>query len=447
MIQNIGLHVKKIFCSIILFFIDVGVLWCAISFVYEIRLKFYTYFYEPMLEPLEFYNQLPIYYTIVLLFLINNGIYHKHFDFWEELKRIYRSLFIGGLGVFAYLALTKQALEFSRFVIFGTFLVLFLIFPFVKRFVKYILVSSKLWEKRVQIVGKKGELEPIKEEFLNNWYLGIKIVSNAQSVIISSRGYDINELSKISQNYMLSKKEVLFIPTLSNVNFADANIIELHNAKISLIEVKNRLQEPINKLIKVSLDFFLAILILPISFFILIVIAVLVKLDSKGSIFFKQKRMGKNSKTFYCYKFRTMYENSEHILKNYLKQNPDEREYYKIYHKYKSDPRLTRFGKWLRKTSLDELPQIINVALGQMSIIGPRPYMLNERHKLKNIKKDILLVKPGITGLWQISGRSELSFQQRVELDSWYVRNWTLWLDLIILIKTFKVVILKKGAL
>jgi undecaprenyl-phosphate galactose phosphotransferase len=141
-----------------------------------------------------------------------------------------------------------------------------------------------------------------------------------------------------------------------------------------------------------------------------------------------------------------MYENSDMILEQYLKDNPDEIEYYNKYHKYKNDPRITKIGRFLRKTSLDELPQLINVLKGEMSLVGPRPYMVEENQKIGKYSKTISKVKPGITGLWQVNGRSKLDFNSRIKLDVWYIRNWSLWLDIIILIKTVKVVLKKDGA-
>jgi len=141
-----------------------------------------------------------------------------------------------------------------------------------------------------------------------------------------------------------------------------------------------------------------------------------------------------------------MYENSDTILQNYLDQHPDEIRYYAKYHKYKNDPRITKIGKFLRASSLDELPQIINVLRLEMSFIGPRPYMLDEAKDLGAYKQLILKVRPGITGLWQVNGRNELTFKERNELEVWYIKNWSLWIDTIILIKTFKVVLLKVGA-
>jgi undecaprenyl-phosphate galactose phosphotransferase len=170
-----------------------------------------------------------------------------------------------------------------------------------------------------------------------------------------------------------------------------------------------------------------------------------IKREDGGTVFFKQTRLGKNGEYFECYKFRSMSENSEGLLKTYLDTHPEEKEAYAIYHKYMNDPRITQIGALLRKTSLDELPQIINVLKGEMSLIGPRPYMLSEKSKIGESSDMILAVKPGITGLWQVSGRSDVDFASRVEMDVWYVRNWNIWSDIIILLKTIQVVFGRKG--
>lgn len=141
-----------------------------------------------------------------------------------------------------------------------------------------------------------------------------------------------------------------------------------------------------------------------------------------------------------------MKENSEPLLAAYLQEYPEEVTNYEIYHKYENDPRITKIGSFLRKTSLDELPQIFNVLQGEMSLIGPRPYMGDEKVKIGDKADMILSVKPGITGLWQVSGRSDIDFQSRVEIDVWYVRNWSIWNDIVILIKTVQVVLLRKGS-
>lgn len=142
-----------------------------------------------------------------------------------------------------------------------------------------------------------------------------------------------------------------------------------------------------------------------------------------------------------------MYVDNEEILSNYLKDNPSEIDYYNTYHKYHNDPRVTKVGNFLRKTSLDELPQFYNILKGNMNLIGPRPYMLSEKDKIGEFRaQTILKTNPGITGLWQVSGRNELTFEDRLELDVWYIQNWSLWIDFVIFIKTIKVILTKVGA-
>ncbi len=201
----------------------------------------------------------------------------------------------------------------------------------------------------------------------------------------------------------------------------------------------------VKKILKYFIEYLITLLIFPLFLLIHLIIFVLIKIDSKGPVFFKQKRAGKNEKTFYIFKYRTMYVNGDELLKEYLKNHPEEIEYYNHFHKYKNDPRVTKIGKILRVTSLDELPQIINVLKGEMSLIGPRPYMIDELKKLGKYKNAILSTKPGITGLWQVSGRNNLTFRQRVELEFFYSKKWSLCLDIYILLKTIKVVLFRVG--
>jgi undecaprenyl-phosphate galactose phosphotransferase len=157
--------------------------------------------------------------------------------------------------------------------------------------------------------------------------------------------------------------------------------------------------------------------------------------------------VGKKGKIFKCFKFRTMYLDAEDRLERILSEDLIAREEWEKFRKIKNDPRITRVGKFLRKTSLDELPQLINVFKGEMSLIGPRPVVQEEIDKYyKDAAKLYFSVLPGITGLWQVSGRSDTNYEYRVALDAWYVRNWHPWIDIVILLKTIKVVISGKGA-
>ncbi len=180
---------------------------------------------------------------------------------------------------------------------------------------------------------------------------------------------------------------------------------------------------------------------------LLLLAGVLITRESAGGVFFLHERLGKGGNRFLCYKFRTMYQNSDAILEDYLKTNPQAREEWEEYKKLRGyDPRVTKVGKWLRKWSLDELPQLINVVKGEMSLVGPRPYLPREWDAMDGYRETILSVLPGITGPWQVGGRNELSFHQRLEMDAEYVKNWSLKGDLMLLLKTPWVVVTRKGA-
>ena len=202
------------------------------------------------------------------------------------------------------------------------------------------------------------------------------------------------------------------------------------------------------KLIKNLFDLLFSILFLIAFLPLFIIISLLIKLSSRGPIFFTQKRIGKNNIPFKCIKFRTMYPEAKDILENLLIKDSLMKKEFEETHKIKNDPRITSIGRLLRKTSLDELPQFINVIRGEMSIIGPRPIVKEEKKKYGKFFKKVFIIKPGITGLWQVSGRNNLTYKRRVMLDLNYVENYNLIMDIRILIRTFGVILfpLDRGA-
>ncbi|WP_302469437.1 sugar transferase [Heyndrickxia coagulans] len=174
-----------------------------------------------------------------------------------------------------------------------------------------------------------------------------------------------------------------------------------------------------------------------------LIVAVLIKIeDPKGTVFFKQVRVGKNGKTFYMYKFRSMVSDAEEKLKDLLKYNEIEGAMFKL----KEDPRVTKIGKFIRKTSIDELPQLWNVLKGDMSLVGPRPPLSREVKEYSQYDMQRLLVTPGCTGLWQVSGRNNLNFEEMVDLDLQYIANLSIYLDIKILLKTVYILVVPKGA-
>ena len=199
------------------------------------------------------------------------------------------------------------------------------------------------------------------------------------------------------------------------------------------------------KIIKRFLDFIFAFLLIILFIPLFLIIGILIKISSKGSIIYIQKRIGMNNTSFSCYKFRTMHPQSKYLLKKILVKNKDFKNQFSETRKIVNDPRITRFGKFLRFSSLDELPQIFNVLIGDMSFIGPRPIVKSEIKKYGKEFGKVFSIKPGISGLWQVSGRNNVSYDKRVKLDINYSENINFLLDIKIFIKTIIIILFPFG--
>jgi undecaprenyl-phosphate galactose phosphotransferase len=213
------------------------------------------------------------------------------------------------------------------------------------------------------------------------------------------------------------------------------------------MNIKNNLKSVANRFIKMLFDITFSIISMPFLFPVIGIIGIIIRLETPGPAIYAHDRIGKNGRTFRCYKFRTMYRDAEEKLKEILDKNEAVRNEWENTWKLRDDPRITRVGRFLRKTSLDELPQIFNVLKREMSLVGPRPVTQEEIGKhYRESAKLCLGVLPGITGLWQVSGRTDTSYEYRVKLDAWYIMNWSLWLDIAIIFKTIRVVLKTEGA-
>lgn len=176
-------------------------------------------------------------------------------------------------------------------------------------------------------------------------------------------------------------------------------------------------------------------------------LAIIIRLTSKGPAIYAHERIGRGGKTFRCFKFRSMYADSDERLKELLKNNPEMKEEWDRSHKLKNDPRITPIGKFIRKTSLDEFPQFLNVLKGDLSVVGPRPVVRAEVNKhLKEKAPKILSVRPGLTGIWQVSGRSNTTYAERIMMDEAYIDSHNLWLDIKLIAKTVPAMLSKRGA-
>jgi len=212
------------------------------------------------------------------------------------------------------------------------------------------------------------------------------------------------------------------------------------------IHLQQNLMLPLPRLTKRCVDLAAALvgglLLLPLLFYI----AIAVKLSSRGPVIYGHDRIGKDGRHFKAWKFRSMFENASQVMEQHLDEHPELQEEWQRDHKLRYDPRITRIGRFIRKTSLDELPQLWNVLRGDMSLVGPRPIVTAEIAKYGPYYELYTMVTPGITGLWQVSGRNNTTYEERVQLDAYYVRNWSLWMDLYLLLRTIRIVLFAEGA-
>ncbi len=239
--------------------------------------------------------------------------------------------------------------------------------------------------------------------------------------------------------------DISVIPAMRGVPLYGTDMSHFFSHEVALLRVRNNLRRWPARLTKRLFDTLVAALLLVLLSPLMLLIAIVLKREG-GSVLFAHQRIGKNGRKFDCYKFRSMVPNAEQQLQSLLQHNAHLKAEWDKEHKLKDDPRISRMGEFLRRTSLDELPQLFNVLKSEMSLVGPRPIVEAELQKYGLDKSYYLMVRPGMTGLWQVSGRNDVDYETRVYLDAWYVKNWSLWYDLAILFKTVKVVFGRNGA-
>lgn len=286
-----------------------------------------------------------------------------------------------------------------------------------------------------------------KEKILGDKEVLVELAQNKQiqEVIIAMPDISDEEVNHILDDVYSKVRRVKIIPKV-NRSFTITPEIQDYDS-IMMISSKNLNLSKKRKILKRMMDICFGVAgclsLIPLT------ILVWLKTDKeerKNGIFFTQDRIGEDGKSIKIYKYRSMVTGADDILKELLENDENLKEEYKKHKKLKDDPRITKIGALLRKTSLDEFPQFLNVLKGEMSFVGPRPYLFNETEDMGRAYDKIIKLKPGITGMWQAHGRSETDFDERLVLDEYYYRNWSLWLDIIIIIKTIKNVVAKEGA-
>ncbi|MGV6987519.1 undecaprenyl-phosphate galactose phosphotransferase WbaP [Testudinibacter sp. P80/BLE/0925] len=442
-----------------------------------------AYYLSPLddfsMEQLEFNGSLTRLGAFSLMAFIMVGwlwVIHRHYTyrkpFWDELKDIYSTLAVVLLINLALLVFIEKSPSLDTWLYISV--ILFICFPFARFLCKKILRYLGTWDMACVIIGNAENARNAYRAISSEVSLGYKIKAFIDPigripVTVEKGGYITEEqffshlehYQKIfialenHQNDMMEYwmrklsrtgfRNISIVPPLHGIPLYGAEVSHFFGYEAIVLRIHNNLAKRSSRIIKRTFDiiasFFLLLIASPLFGYLFLKIR-----QDGGCATYSQIRIGRNGKPFHCYKFRTMVMNSSAILQELLASDQTAREEWAKSFKLKNDPRITNVGQFLRKTSLDELPQLWNVLKGEMSLVGPRPVI---RQELKFYKDDVsyyYMVRPGMSGLWQVSGRSDTDYNTRVYLDAWYVKNWSLWNDIAILAKTANVVVRGKGA-
>ena len=400
----------------------------------------------------EFYLRM---WPVGLAFVLINGLFRLyHGRFWhpaapvppvEELRRLFGSSLITHIGTIAIIAIARQTTEdYSRAIMILSGLVTAFLAQPVRDLMRGILQVFDFGRIPVHFVGEGEAAERRKAALDGDAHSGFKVVDAGCSADIVVASVDPRILKCRMDGLLRDYVHIEYLPPKGDYPIADAHLLQAGG--MGGIEFVNQRRMRILKVEKWLLDKFLALLTFILVSPLFAVIPILIKLTSRGPVFYRQERLGRNGVPFRVWKFRTMYADADERLGHLLREDAQAAKEWEEGHKLREDPRVTALGRFLRRSSIDEFPQLFNVLKGDMALVGPRPIVADEVPFYGEAYSTFSSVRPGITGLWQVSGRSETDYANRVALDVQYVLNWSPWLDIWILIRTVGAVILMRGA-
>lgn len=360
----------------------------------------------------------------------------------EELRRLVASSCIVHLGTIAALAIAYQSTEhYSRAVILiaGT-LTAFLAQP-VRNVLRAVVKRLDVAQIPVELIGEGATAERLRAEFAADSYLGFRVCDRADTAVVC-RDMKLfrTELGELSERYV----HVIFVPSDGAFPMCGAQAVSFDS--FGGVELVNQRRMRVLRAEKWILDKVLALVAFVLLSPFFVIVPLLIKATSRGSVFYRQERLGLGGKPIRVWKFRSMYSDADARLQAILAADPARKAEWESNFKLADDPRVTPLGRFLRKTSIDEFPQLFNVFVGEMALVGPRPIVAKEVAHYGEAYPVFASVKPGITGLWQASGRSDTDYARRVALDVKYVLNWSPWMDVWILFRTVSAVVCMRGA-
>ncbi|MDX3895318.1 undecaprenyl-phosphate galactose phosphotransferase WbaP [Pusillimonas sp.] len=446
----------------------------AAGLVYLLWSNFYAYIPED-----EITSRLTAHILLALLcvgwFWLRLRHYSYRKTFWFELKEIIRTVLIFAVIDLAIVAFSKWHL--SRYIWIFTWSSVLFLMPLGRLIAKKLLNTLKLWKTPSIIIGTGKNAQDAYKAISSEKDLGFDIqyfFSTNDKEQLNTL-FDIPVINDTSTFWRITSpkdtqffvalefeeeaqrdlwirnlatrscRAVSIIPSTRGVPLNSTDMSFIFSHEVLILRVNNNLTKATSRFLKRSFDIFGSLAITIVLSPVLVALILLIMLDG-GPAFFSHERIGQNGKKFNCLKFRSMILNSHEALQNLLDTDADARAEWEKDFKLKDDPRITRIGRFIRSTSLDELPQLWNVLKGEMSLVGPRPVIEEELVRYAENLDYYLLAKPGMTGLWQVSGRNDVDYDTRVYFDVWYVKNWSLWNDIAILFKTVKAVRHRNGA-
>lgn len=393
------------------------------------------------------------------------GHYTSRVPFWTQLGDLMMGTAVAlACDIFVTIAVYHRPVQIEgllRWVLYCPFLLLF------RTGVREILRNCGIWSLNTLIIASRGRTEQARAALMSDSGLGYELVGSVD--LADAAALDDNELLDLLHDHAAdfvvvtvgsgereaersvisalrrADRPIALVPELEGLPVVGLRQHHFFSHDFVMLVSRNNLARPFSRILKAVFDQVIAVFLVVLLAPLLLILAILVSSDG-GPAFYRHRRLGEGARSFGCIKFRTMVTGADRVLDRVLATDPAAAVEWAATQKLRDDPRITSLGRFLRRSSLDELPQLFNVLRGEMSLIGPRPIVQAEVARYGEHIEYYYETKPGLTGLWQVSGRSDTSYERRVYLDVWYVRNWTLWHDIAILLKTIPAVFLRRGA-
>jgi undecaprenyl-phosphate galactose phosphotransferase len=458
-------RLQRFVATVVLVLGDVAAVFASYALGYLVRNWFQTgvpYAFPPGLQ-IHTLTEKAFVLAVYPFVFAYEGLYTRRLVAWEEARRYVRGVIIATAAVMILLFLWRIWIV-SRVAVLLALAFSMVLAPAIRALLKRILAAVRLGRQQLVILGGGPAAEQFCKELTRHQALGYvagrqiphsagtgalesalaEVTSPDAALVVVSDSFTPEEMRIVFRFAERRFAEMLVVPTEALLQSTAAEVEQV--GSLLVMKYRYNLLRPVNTFTKSVFELAGTVLLLVLLVPLFLALALLVKASSEGPVLFSQKRIGRDRRLFDCVKFRTMYHDAEQRLADMLAGDEQVRSEWLRYARITNDPRVTPIGRLLRRSSLDELPQLWNVMRGEMALVGPRPYLPVESDRIGESLDTIVRVRPGMTGLWQVSGRTSLPFKERLTLDEYYIRNWSLWMDFSIVLRTVRAVVSGRGA-